>query len=127
MKTNKQKFKAELLLVLAIILISAGIYLYMNVLMPSNGAKVQILVDGLVTQEYDLYKSQTIVVETENGGQNILVIDNGSCYLDDANCPDKLCVHQGTISKAGQSIICLPHKLVIKIVGGEEQDVDTST
>ena len=124
MKSRISKSRAELLLVIVIIAISVCFYLYMNVINPLHGAKVQILVDGEVTQEYDLYSSQKVTIETENGGQNILVIDNGECYLEDANCPDKLCVKQGVISKSGQSIICLPHKAVITIAGGEEQDVD---
>ena len=124
MKSRISKSRAELLLVIVIIAISGCIYLYLNFLSPSKGAKVQILVDGEVTQEFDLYSSQKVTIETEDGGQNVLVIDNGECYLEDANCPDKLCVKQGVISKSGQSIICLPHKVVITIAGGEEQDVD---
>lgn len=124
MKNDRQKTKAELILVIVLITIAVCIYIYLNVINPKYGATVQILVDGEVTQEYDLYSSQKVTIETENGGQNILVIDNGECYLEDANCPDKLCVKQGVISKSGQSIICLPHKVVITIAGGEEQDVD---
>lgn len=125
MKNDRQKTKAELILVIVLIAIAACFYLYLNFLSPSKGAKVQILVDGEVTQEYDLYSIQKVSIETENGGQNILVIDKGECYLEDANCPDKLCVKQGVISKSGQSIICLPHKVVITISGGEEQEVDS--
>ena len=125
MKAGISKSRAELILVIVIIAIAGCIYLYLNFFSPSKGAKVQILVDGEVTQEYDLNSNQRVVIETDNGGQNILIIDNGRCYLDDANCPDKLCVNQGMISKSGQSIICLPHKLVITIVGGEEQEVDS--
>ena len=125
MRSDKKKTKAELILVIVVLILAAGIYLYMNVISPSKGATVQILIDGEVTQEYDLNSSQKVVIETENGGTNTLIIDNGRCYLDDANCPDKLCVNQGIISKSGQSIICLPHKLVITISGGEGPDVDT--
>lgn len=125
MKNDRQKTKAELILVIVLIAIAVCFYLYLNFLSPSKGAKVQILVDGEVTQEYDLFSSQKVAIETENGGQNMLVIDNGECYLDDANCPDKLCVKQGVISKSGQSIICLPHKVVITIEGADEAEVDT--
>lgn len=125
MKNDRQKTKAELILVIVLIAIAVCFYLYLNFLSPSKGAKVQILVDGEVTKEYDLNSNQRVVIETENGGQNMLVIDNGECYLDDANCPDKLCVKQGVISKSGQSIICLPHKVVITIEGADEAEVDT--
>ncbi|MCR5771033.1 MAG: NusG domain II-containing protein [Butyrivibrio sp.] len=125
MKTDNKKLKAEIILVVIIIGIAAFLYLYMNFVKADKGATVQILVDGQVTEEYDLYSSREVVIDTGDGGQNVLIIDNGRCYMDDANCPDKLCVSQGIISKSGQSIICLPHKLVITISGGEEQEVDT--
>ncbi len=43
--------------------------------------------------------------------------------MDKADCPDKLCVKQGKISKSGESIICLPHKVVVKI-SAEERESD---
>jgi hypothetical protein len=52
------------------------------------------------------------------------VIENNTARIKEADCPDELCVHQKEISKTGESIICLPHKLVIRISGGEEKEVD---
>ena len=51
---------------------------------------------------------------------NILVIEDGRAYLSDANCPDKLCVHQGKISRTGEVITCLPNKLTVTVFGAEE-------
>jgi hypothetical protein len=53
---------------------------------------------------------------------NTLVIEGGRARIEAADCPDKLCVKQRAISKAGESIICLPHKLVIRI--SRESGVD---
>ena len=53
---------------------------------------------------------------------NTLVINGGKASIVSADCPDKLCVHQQEISKAGESIICLPHKLVVRIEGTGEVD-----
>ena len=48
--------------------------------------------------------------------------------MEDADCPDRLCVKQGRIKKVGESIVCLPHKVVIEIVGEkEEAGVDAVT
>ena len=41
-----------------------------------------------------------------------------------ANCPDKVCIHTGFINKPGQSIVCLPHKINIKIVSDKEDKSD---
>ena len=53
-----------------------------------------------------------------------MTIQDGQAFIEEADCPDKLCVKHKPISRNGESIICLPHKLAIRIVGGEEEEVD---
>ena len=40
--------------------------------------------------------------------------------MDDANCPDKLCVKQGKISKDGETITCLPNKVTVTVYGEDD-------
>ena len=61
--------------------------------------------------------------EIVNLGTNKVRIEHDGVYMENANCPDKLCVHQGRISRTGQSIICLPNKIIVEIVG-KKPDVD---
>jgi len=53
--------------------------------------------------------------------RSAVFIEGGEAYLKEADCPDGLCVGMGKISRSGQSIICLPHKVVVDIVGGDEE------
>ena len=76
-----------------------------------------VRVDGQEVGNYQLTENGTYEL---NGGTNILRIENGEAYLTDANCPDKLCVHQGRISKTNQVITCLPNKLTVTVYGAEE-------
>ena len=48
----------------------------------------------------------------------------GKAYMSGADCPDKLCVKQKAISKKGESIVCLPHKLVVQVTDGSAAEVD---
>ena len=82
-----------------------------------RGAGVIVRVNGEEVQRYSLYQNGTYPL---NGGSNILVIEDGRAYLSDANCPDKLCVHQGKISRTGEVITCLPNKLTVTVFGAEE-------
>ncbi|MGL5348633.1 MAG: NusG domain II-containing protein [Peptostreptococcaceae bacterium] len=66
---------------------------------------------------------QELVIETPHGN-NTLIINNGSIQIKEADCHDALCVKQGTISKVGQNIICLPHQLVIEIKGDSDSSSD---
>lgn len=52
---------------------------------------------------------------TTSAGTNVVVVENGTVRVTDADCPNHDCVEQGAISKAGQQIVCLPHKLTIDI------------
>lgn len=53
-------------------------------------------------------------------GNNIILIRDNTIKVISADCKDDLCVKQGEISKVGENIICLPHKLIIEIKGDEK-------
>lgn len=90
-----------------------------------EGAYVQVTVDGKVYAEYPLYEERRVRLEYEGReGFNELVIEEGKASVVSADCPDELCVKQKAISRTGESIVCLPHKLVITITGGEEAEYD---
>ena len=57
---------------------------------------------------------------------NRLVIRGGEAWIEDADCPDRLCVKQGRISRNGQAVTCLPHKLVITVESGKETELDVA-
>ena len=57
-----------------------------------------------------------------NGGCVVSVTSDG-VYVKKADCPDKLCVKQGKITKSGQSIICLPNRVSVYLTG-EKAEVD---
>lgn len=49
---------------------------------------------------------------------------DGEIRMLGSSCPDKICVHHVAISHKWESIICLPHKLVIEVEAVEESDLD---
>ena len=62
-----------------------------------------------------------------NGGSNVLVISGGEAWVSEANCPDKICMGMGKISRNGEFIACLPNRLIITIEGGEADAPDALT
>lgn len=88
------------------------------------GSQVVVSVDGKEHQRLDLYEDASFYIEGVNGGTNYLVIEGGKAKLYEATCPDLVCVRQRAIQYNGESIICLPNKVVVKVEGGKEQDVD---
>ena len=62
-----------------------------------------------------------------DGYENVISVHAGRVSMARANCPDGYCVRQGAISHGGESIICLPHRLVIELDTGEESGLDAIT
>ena len=94
-------------------LICCGLWLGLR----RDGAAVVVEQDGKETARYALDENRTVRIKGQ-GGYNLLVIEGGEAWLLEADCPNLLCVKTGKIRYAGQSIVCLPHKLAVRIVGG---------
>ncbi len=65
-------------------------------------------------------------VDTTGGAveYNLFSCENGEIRMIRSSCPDLICVHHRPVSSAGENIICLPHKLVIEIIGMQENELD---
>ena len=83
-------------------------------------ARAEVRVDGEVTGVYSLAEHQTVDIN----GHNLLVIEAGEVYMQEADCPDRYCVHHKPISKTHETIVCLPNRVVVTILGGEEAAYD---
>ncbi len=59
-----------------------------------------------------------IVIEGAGGGQNRLVIRDGYADVTEATCPDQICVHQAPISQTGETIVCMPNRVIVTIEAG---------
>ena len=85
---------------------------------------VYVLQDGEQVAGYPLSEDRTAIISYGENEYNLLMISGKAAFVSDADCPDRLCVRQKAISRKGESIICLPHKLVILIDSEEESEVD---
>ena len=83
--------------------------------------QVVIKVDGEVYGRYALDEDQ--VIEVQDGDfYNRVRIKDGKAYMEEADCPDGYCEEQGKINNRTQTIVCLPHKLVVEIEEVENSD-----
>lgn len=80
-----------------------------------TSTKVVITVDGQEQGTYSIFENRDIVLPT---GNTVTIKDN-YVYMSHSTCPGKDCVRQGKINSSSSSIICLPHKVVVEIQGGE--------
>lgn len=120
---NTKKRKADIVLLAALLLIG-GLLAVFQLVSARAGGTVLVRIDGEITARYPLSADRTEELEGYGGGFNRLVIENGTARITDASCPDGICVRTGRISKDGQSIICLPHRISIEVISEEKNDVD---
>ena len=108
--------KKDLAVILLVVLAAAVSGLAVSYCQKSEGDTIRITIDGVLYGEYSLAQNQTVTME-EVLGYNRLVIENGSAYMAEADCPDKYCVDHKPICRGGETIICLPHRLVVEVTG----------
>ena len=88
---------------------------------------LKISVDGNIAVTYEFNKEDAIDKTFPLGTGNVVVLKDGQVYMESADCPDGLCMKQGKISLSGQSIVCLPHKVVVKLSNIAEEDKTKET
>lgn len=116
---EKKKIKRDIMLIATLIIVCAAAFLIINSVVKKDGITAVVKVDGNIVYMLPLDKNASVTVEGYQGGSNTVVIENGTVYMKDADCPDKLCEKTGKISKNGETIVCLPHRVVVEIQGGE--------
>lgn len=111
-----------ILAVIVLVIAILGLIFYRNLGQQTAGT-ITVTVDGNVYGTYSLEQDQEISI----GKTNRLVIKAGKADMIEADCPDQICVDHKEISKNKESIVCLPNKVIVEVVGGEEASLDAVT
>ena len=122
-ETRNKSYKRDLLLVGILLLAALLVFAFVRG-GQKTGAEAVVTVDVVEIGRYPLSRSGTYPL---NGGSNVLVIGDGMAWVSEANCPDKVCMGMGKISRNGEFIACLPNRLIVVIEGGEASPVDART
>lgn len=112
-KESKMISKGDICLMI-IILVLAVIVTLWRIITVSEGLKAVVTVDGDIQEELLLSKDTEVTINSPEG-YNIIVVSDGEVTVKEADCRDHICVKHQPISKCGETIICLPHKLVVEV------------
>ena len=125
--SNVKKKKRDIIFIGVLLVVALIAFFVVDKFIKKDGNKVVIKVDGEIVKIVNLTDTNNIIVNGYDGGTNTVVIENGTVYMTEADCPDKICVNTGKISKIGETIVCLPHRVVVEIQGEVSQsDSDDS-
>ena len=85
---------------------------------------LEIYVDGNLYGEYDTRTDRNIRVDAYNGTFNTVCIENGNVSMSSASCHNQLCVKHAPIRYGGEEIICLPDRVVLRLLVPDEEGYD---
>ncbi|MBE6623013.1 MAG: NusG domain II-containing protein [Ruminococcaceae bacterium] len=110
---NGKKAKNDIIFISALLVFALifGLVLFLS---QTKGDTVVVTVDGALFGEYPIEKDAQIEIKSKSG-ENLLVIKDKTADVISASCPDGICVHHRPIQNGGESIICLPNKVVVEV------------
>lgn len=115
------------LILISVLLVFSTLFTLYLFFMTQHGDRVTVYVDGQLNGEYPLDTDAVVDIKGYGGGSNVMIISKGRVRMSEASCPDRHCIHQGSIERSGQSVVCLPNRVILRIDGKEEQEYDAVT
>ncbi|MBC7248501.1 MAG: NusG domain II-containing protein [Actinobacteria bacterium] len=114
----------DVVIVLGVVALSVFLILQSVAGAGGSGLEARVSANGKEVARVSLREGDRSLTVEGFQGRSTLEVRGGRVRMVDSACPDKLCVHTGWISRPGESIVCLPNRVVIEIEGGEgEPDV----
>ncbi len=107
-----------LIIVISLLFVLSIIALFIFKFFTPNSATAEIYSEGELIKTIDLSAiNEPYEIPVINGEcENTILVEKGGISVKEANCPDELCVNMGTIKNGMYPIVCLPNKVVVRIV-----------
>ena len=118
--------KNDILIIAGVIVLAAVAAIVVWIAGSAKPGKVEIRVNGELTATYSLSVEREFTVKGYDGGEVHGRITNGTVDVTSATCPDKICVDHSVIKKTGESIVCLPNRVVITIAAGNYEGTNNT-
>ena len=113
--------KKRIFLDLGLLFVFLAVALLLFLLLPKKESSSPVLVltvDGKEVWRKALTEEGDYVIQNGDG-ENVLRISGGEAWIISSNCPQHICEQMGRISSPGETIVCLPHRVYLEIVGGD--------
>lgn len=121
--------KGDLIIVISVIILAlvGGLYYYLNIDRGDEGAMIVVEVNGEEVGREPLFVKGRDEIIIYNGpvGETVVQFFEAGARVLTSECPDKICIRFGMMDRPGHTNACLPNRVVFRIVGGSETDVNT--
>ena len=127
-KITKRTVRNDTILIISLLLIATMGILYLFVFR-NSGDTVKITVNGQIYGTYSLNQDKVIEIRQgeNNEKQNRVIISKGKVRMEYATCPDGICVDHAPIFRNGESIVCLPQRVVVTVITDDTVSPDIIT
>lgn len=113
--------KADFILLVTVIAIAALTMLFYTFYFNDSGSWVVVYQDGVEIERYAIDEDGIYKVNETNTFE----IKKGVVDMIESECKNQICVNHIPIKNVGETIVCLPNKIVVTIEGaGEENTLD---
>lgn len=107
--------KEDMIIIAAAIILAAASWFLFGSVLKDNGSYVRVSVNSEAVAFYPLSDTGDHEVIGYKGTPLHFSIEAGKVRMISSDCPDKICIHHSPISKLGESIVCLPNRVVLLI------------
>lgn len=114
------RYDAVVAAIVALLAVAVALWFYLPKTQ-SGELTVVISAGGEETERVKL-NNFTETTVTHNRYTLRITADGSGVRVADSDCPTQDCVHTGTITRAGQSIVCLPAQVVVHLEGAASAD-----
>ena len=120
--------KKDIIIIALALLAALALYLVSQVSLGAEAAGVVVTVDGEEVLRKPLAMENRYEIAQDDGSLNVIRVEDGAVFMEEANCRDGLCIRQGKMRNGAKTIVCLPHKVVVQLKGdapaGDNSDLD---
>ena len=120
--------KKDIIIIALTLLAALALYLVSQVSLGAEASVVVVTVDGEEVLRKPLAMENRYEIAQDAGSLNVIRVEDGAVFMEEANCRDGLCIRQGKMRNGAKTIVCLPHKVVVQLKGdapaGDNSDLD---
>lgn len=120
MKLSDNLKKGDFFIILVVLVLAAAVFLPFA-LAPSRSLTCEITKDGELVKRVRLGAGYHETITIEGAATNTIVIDDTAVYFSQSTCPDQVCVRTGKLTRAGQIAVCLPNRVIVRLIGAQNE------
>lgn len=115
--------RVDKIVIVALVLLSLAAYPIIRLRAPVGGAMLEIESMGEPYAVVEMGRRDTVRVPGRLGNSVIEIDENGARFIETAG-PDTSCIDQGYITDAGEMAVCVPNRVLIRVIGKSDIDTD---